>query len=288
MATTEMITVIPTAIKEGRTFKDDRLAKATDKIIKIYSQAAKFADEKNREIAKILATIAEQKSYTKDGFKSVADYANELFGIQRQNAYALANAGKVYNDAQADATLKAMTPSKLAAIASVAPEKVKEAIASGAIKSTSTQQELKDFATKSKGDDVKVLQQYTAKPRRLVYTEEQSVGASYPRTMEEWEAFFTKFFLEANGEEPEIIKLPKGKVNASAKKATVNRTLFVTHSGFDIVDFYVYNPPKAPKAPKAPKFTAEELRAMLAELEAKEDDGDTNNEPQILPREAEV
>ena len=53
----------------SRKFKDPRLTEATKRIAAIYTDAAKFVDTKNREIASILAEVMEAKSYEKDGFK---------------------------------------------------------------------------------------------------------------------------------------------------------------------------------------------------------------------------
>lgn len=147
MTTNNMITVsnINTAIP---IFVDDRLNKATQRIISIYTDAAKYADTKNRELAKIFSDVAEKKSYEKDGFKSVADYANTIFGIKRQNAYALAAAGKIYNTPDAPEELKAMSPSKLAEISSINRDKVVKAITDGTISKDTTQKDLREFANK--------------------------------------------------------------------------------------------------------------------------------------------
>lgn len=253
----------------SRKFKDPRLADATKRIATIYTDAAKFVDTKNREIASILAEVMDAKSYEKDGFKSVGDYAKEVFGINRQNAYSLANAGKVYNDKNAPATLKAMTPSKLAEVAKVPTDKLKEAIESGKITDKSTQKELRDFATATseKKQKAEVLNNYTARPCIPMVSERDADTYAAARTLPEWEDYFMDYMQSlAPSRTPEIIKLPKTTIpgNPDAKKATVERRLFTSDNFSMVVEFYTAKP--EPKTAK-PKFTKEQLLAMLAELE---------------------
>lgn len=275
MKNTEIITMSTINI-DNRVFKDDRLAKATQRIRAIYNDAYKYADSKNREIAKILGDIAEKKSYEKDGFKSVADYASSVFGIATQNAYALARAGKVYNDDKAHPELKAMSPSKIAELATVDSSKLAKALDDGKITHNTTQKELREFAdkTKQEKENIKpeVLDTFTARPYVSIISDEQAESFSIPRTMDEWDDWFITTVSSASPETPvEIVKLPKGKVNEEAKKATVNRVLYFNRGFSIIVEFYKYVSEKSKSTkPKVQKFTKEELQAMLSELEASE------------------
>lgn len=252
-----------------RKFKDPRLAEATKRIANIYIDAAKFVDTKNREIASILAEVMEAKSYEKDGFKSVSDYAKEVFGINRQNAYSLATAGKVYNDKNAPEALKAMTPSKLAEVAKVPTDTLKKAIDEGKITAETTQKDLREFATSAtaKPDKVEVLNNYTARPCVPMVTERDADTYSIARTIPEWDDYFMDYMQSlAPSRTPEVIKLPKTTTpgNPDAKKATVERRLFVSDNFSMVVEFYMAKP--EPK-PTKPKFTKDQLLAMLAELE---------------------
>lgn len=253
----------------SRKFKDPRLAEATKKIAAIYMDAAKFVDIKNREIASILAEVMEAKSYEKDGFKSVGDYAKEVFGINRQNAYSLAAAGKVYNDKNAPAALKSMTPSKLAEVAKVPADTLKKAIDDGKITADTTQKDLREFAAAAtaKPDKVEVLDNYTARPCVPMVSERDADTYAAARTLPEWEEYFMDYMQSLSpSRTPEIIKLPKTTTpgNPEAKKATVERRLFTSDNFSMVVEFYTAKP--EPK-PAKPKFTKEQLLAMLAELE---------------------
>lgn len=253
----------------SRKFKDPRLADATNRIAAIYMDAAKFVDTKNREIASILAEVMEAKSYEKDGFKSVGDYAKDVFGINRQNAYSLASAGKVYNDKNAPEVLKSMTPSKLAEIAKVPTEALTKAITDGKITADTTQKDLREFASSvtAKPDKVEVLNKYTARPCVPMVSEKDADMYAYARTIPEWEEYFMVYMQAlAPSRAPEIIKLPKTTTpgDIEAKKATVERRLFTSDNFSMVVEFYVEKPKKAENKPK---FTKEQLLAMLAELE---------------------
>lgn len=264
-----IITITELTPATTRKFKDPRLAEATKRIAAIYTDAAKFVDIKNREIASILAEVMESKAYEKDGFKSVGDYAKDVFGINRQNAYSLASAGKVYNDKNAPEALKAMSPSKLAEVAKVPIEALNKAIEEGKITADTTQKDLRDFATTAtaKSDKVEILNNYTARPCAPSVSERDKDTYATARTLPEWEDYFMDYMQSlAPSRAPEVIKIPKTTVpgNPDAKKATVERRLFTSDNFSLVVEFYTVKP--EPK-PSKPKFTKEQLLAMLADLE---------------------
>lgn len=270
MKNTELIT-LDNINTNFPTFKDDRLNKATQRIITIYSDAAKYADSKNREIAKILGDVSDKKAYSADGFKSVADYASSIFGIARQNAYALANAGRVYNSKDAHPELKAMSPSKLAELSNVDAKKLSAALESGEITHETTQKALREFADKSKpvaaNENQEVLDIFTARPCVPALNEEQKDTFSSGKLLDDWDDWFMGYVSSVSPDSPvEIIKLPKAKVNSDSKKATVNRRLYVNRGYSIVVEFYKYTAPKASK-PTDTNFTKEQLLAMLAEME---------------------
>ena len=277
MKATEIITMNPiTAV--ARTFKDERLSKATQRITAIYSDAAKYADTKNREIAKILGDVADKKAYEADGFKSVADYATNVFGIARQNAYALANAGKVYNDKNAHPELQAMPPSKIAELAAVDNKVVTAALEAGEIAHDTTQKALREFADRAKADKEAekpiAPDTFTARPCvPYELSDEQADTFFVAKTIEEWDDWFMDYVSNASPDSPvEIFKLPKGKIDSNATKATISRRLYFNRAFSIVVEFHKCTTHKAPKAAE-PKFTKEQLLAMLAEME----DGENPN-----------
>lgn len=264
-------------------FKDERLAKATQRIMDIYTDAAKYAEAKNRDISVVLAEVASKKSYEKDGFKSVADYAQTVFGISRQNAYVLANAGKVYSDKDALPELKAMSPSKLSEIASLDSKVIEKAVKDGTISKDTTQKDLRDFASKAKesGDSPKpiVLDTYTARPCVAFIDEKTADTYSRARTIDEWDDYFMDFVKQSSPAAPvEIIPIKKIETHDSNVKRIAQRRLYLNRSYSIVVEFYKYKPetskPSKPAKPAKPSYTREELLKMLQDLETK-DNGDT-------------
>lgn len=274
----EIINIAPITVPE-RTFKSAALNEATAKIAAIYANAAKYADAKNREIAVVLAKVAEEKSYVDDGFKSVADYAAKTFGIARQNAYALATAGKVYNDDSIDPAIKAFSPSKIPEIASLPADVLANAISSGEITPDTTQKALREFAKAHKADkadnsaDAIVIDTYEATVCM------SAIPAAFaeldlPRTLDEWDEYFCNAVAIMTGDDTdniEQVKLPKGYARMDAKKPTVNRKLYFNRFMSVVVEFYVYKP-KAQIVDARPKYTIEELQAMLAAAQAEQEE----------------
>lgn len=298
MKATEIITVNPVSTEIINGFKDERLIEATQKIVSIYTNAARYANEKNREIAKILGTVATEKSYVADGFSSVAEYAHKLFNINRENAYALANAGKIYNNPESPEVLRNMSHSKLAAISSLPEETVNKAIEDGVITAETTQSALKEFAANSKKEQekssakVEVVKEYTVKTQYNVLSDAlysmadddkkevvrvenwlQAVQTEH-LTIEEWDGYFQAMLSYVSGPQTnvEMVKLSKGKVNPESKKATVERKLYISDDLSLVVKFFTYTVPKSHSKSTAPKFTREELLAMLAAMEEEEEE----------------
>lgn len=274
----EIITISPVSIGVHN-FKNYNLQLATDKIAQIYSNAAKYVDEKNRAIASILAEVAAEKSYVDDGFKSVADYAAKTFGIARQNAYALATAGKVYNDDTIAAEIKAFSPSKLPEIANIPSDVLVAALQSGEISPSTTQKALREFAKAHKAEkdttptDAVVVDMYEATICMSAIPPAFS-ELDLPRTLDEWDEYFCNAVALITGDDTdniEQVKLPKGYARLDAKKATVNRKLYFNRFMSVVVEFYVYKP-KAQIVSTQPKYTIEELQAMLAAAQAEQDE----------------
>lgn len=245
-------------------FKDKRLAEATKKITAIYNDAVKYAETKNRDISAILHQVSSEQSFKKDGFKSVADYAEQVFGIKKQNAYALANAGAMYASNNVPAAAKALSPSKLSELAGLPKDAIEDGFKSGKINADSTQKELRDYSKAVKATMVKedakpvVLKEFTVK----LIGASNEVRANLParQIMDDWDTYFKSF-----GADVEVIPLPKGKASPDADKPTVTRKLYLYQNGPMVVEFYTYKAPKEAKPAKSdkPQFSTQQLIEML-------------------------
>lgn len=278
MKQSEIITLSPVTVKAAQ-FKDKRLQEATRKITAIYQDAAKYADTKNREIARILSEVAEGKAYEKDGFKSIADYAAQTFGIARQNAYSLATAGKIYNDEKAPESLKQFSPSKLAEVAALPRKRVEKDIAEGKISADTTQKDLREYknnvqAEKEKKDGEsapEIVKQYSVRLCTTAVPAPIAAAIGTPRTMEDWDKFFVDQIAGLTSSEPETVetvKLPKGKVTPDSKKSTVTRTLYFNRSTSLVVEYLSYSGTPLRNTADGPEYTEEQLVEMLARIRA--------------------
>ena len=131
-------------------FKSDKLNAASaiiaTEIAKMNNLAAGVKDANeafNRAVAPVLAEVMEDKLYKADGFSSVADYAEQTFGLKRSFAYMLARVGKRVKTLPA---LSEFTTSNAAELVNADGEAVTEAVESGELSSESTQQQLREFA----------------------------------------------------------------------------------------------------------------------------------------------
>lgn len=256
-------------------FKNQALQDCTERISKIYTNAHHYAEEKNREIAIILAEIQKDRLYLEDGFKSVADYAEQTFCLKKTNAHMLANAGRVYMSDNVNPALKEFSPSKVAELTSLQSDDVNKALETGRISKDSTQKELRDFATETKaGYETRINIDSVEKPIEFKYkyhlhtVDDFLAGAlSLPdtSTLEEYEKQIVQTMHECYHENIEVINLPRAKKSEDSKKATIIRKLFICDTCSLIIFFekYVENAKKAKKS----KYTKEELLAMIAELD---------------------
>lgn len=260
---TDIITTSTLTITTAE-FKDKHLAEATAKIRDIYNAAMTYAEEKNREIALILSDVKRTKCYEKDGFTSVGDYAEKVFGIKKMSAYQLSVAGDVYGDQKASPALKAFTPSKVAELARYDREAVEKDIAVGVITPDTTQKDLRKYADehyaksadgkKSKSKPANVVPTYTVDTIGLCPTIPYA-EFSTPRIMEDWDNLLTTRLGTAI-ETMDMSKITEGKVKGILRRLYYNDVIAV------IVKFYPYVNGKS-TAPV--KYTEDEYKVMLEE-----------------------
>lgn len=259
-------------------FTNPALNKATERIAKLYLDAKNYAEDKNRTLASILADVKVKELYKDDGFSSVADYAESVFGIKRANAYTLAAAGEVYNDKQVSENVRSLSPSKLFEVINVPREELEKDMADGVITSTTTQKDLREYAAKKKeaagSDKPVVLDRYNA----YVWTRDMAVEMveflAIPRTMGEWEEGFKNFVKPdyKTMDEVEVIKLPKAKFpgfTQDNKSHELPRLMFHCEGEWPylVVSFEKYKAPKQSKNQSSGKarqpMSAEQLHDLL-------------------------
>ena len=217
---------------------------------------------KNVEIAKILGHVLDEKCYVEDGYKSVAEYAEEVFGIKKQSAYQMANVGAKFFNSEDETAKKVsalVSPSNLAELQNVPMEEIKKALDSGTISESSTQKSLRDFAKSTKEPKITVETLYSG------YT--KAVTGSTVRNEP-----FEKVVLDS---QLESVASGFGFSKELWKPYGKNSKVAITESGdIFVVTFEKYVEPKPVKVSKpvsgGKKFTVDELMAMLEEAKAEE------------------
>lgn len=272
---TDIITVNPLSISTAK-FNSAHLNKCTQRIAAIYADASKYVEQKNRELASILAEVADRHSYEEDGFTSVAEYAETTFGIKKASAYALATAGRIYNDKAIPDSVKTLSPSKVVEVSNVDPKVIDDAMKSGKLSKDTTQKELRTFAqlntTKSaeKTDGkVTIIPDYTARPHMYQETYADVIDKlTTPRPLEMW-VDMIKASIAEDGT-VEVIKLPNAKTAPDAKRSVIQRRLFFTEYFSVVVSFYpakLGNKSVSHEPDPVKHYTKEELEKMIKELE---------------------
>ena len=217
---------------------------------------------KNVEIAKILGHVLDEKCYVEDGFKSVAEYAEEVFGIKKQSAYQMANVGSRFFNSEDETAKKVsslLSPSNLAELQNVPMEEIKKALDSGTISEASTQKSLRDFAKSTKEPKITVETLYSG-------TTKSVIGSTVKNEP------FTKVVLDS---QLESVASGFGFSKELWKPYGKNSKVAITESGnIFVVTFEKYVEPKPANVSKpvsgGKKFTVDELMAMLEEAKAEE------------------
>ena len=142
------------------TFKNKKLNEVSIKIAKLGDEMAK----KNVELAKLLGEVKKGELYKEDGFKSVAEYADSTFGIQKSLAYQLAKVGERFylsESATAKAVSAMLPPSNLAELVNMKDEEIQKAVDAKEITPTTTQKTLRSVAAGVKHTKPKVLDDFS-------------------------------------------------------------------------------------------------------------------------------
>lgn len=126
-----------------------KIAAQTEAMNALYNDTKQRAEAINSALAPLFGELLVSKCYTEDGFKSIADYADQTFGIGKSMAYMLARVGKEFYNEGAELTAKAreaLTVSKLGELTGVDRVAIAKAIDEGELSSGSSLQDCREFA----------------------------------------------------------------------------------------------------------------------------------------------
>lgn len=142
------------------TFKNAKLNEISAKIAEqsaamnsVYNAAKEGAEAVNKALAPLFGELLKTKCFKEDGFKSVADYAEQTFGMSKSMAYMLARVGEQFYSDNSDCTVKAretLSTSKLAELTNTDRIAIAKAIDAGELSPDSSLIACREFATSHK------------------------------------------------------------------------------------------------------------------------------------------
>lgn len=241
------------------TFKNKKLNEISIRIAKIGDDMGK----KNMELAKLLGTVKRDELFKDDGFKSVAEYADSTFGIQKSLAYQLAKVGERFylsDNATAKTVSGMLPPSNLAELVNMKDEDIQKAIDAKEITPSTTQKTLRSVAAGVKHTKPKVLEDYTIDAQIIRAGTVDTLHldkANLPGALEE----ISKKVKLGEFIEKQFIR--EGKYDGTYHKGV--KVILCEDGELVRLTYGIVSKPKKSED-KKPKFTRAQLLKMLAEM----------------------
>lgn len=246
-------------------FKNKKLNEISIRIAKIGDDMGK----KNMELAKLLGTVKRDELFKDDGFKSVAEYADNTFGIQKSLAYQLAKVGERFylsDNATAKTVSGMLPPSNLAELVNMKDEEIQKAIDEKEITPTTTQKMLRSVAAGVKHSKPKVLEGYAVDIQIIRSGTVDTMHLDKSTLPDALDKVGEKVKL---GEFIEKQFIREGKYEGAYHKGV---KVILCEDGELVRMTYGITEPASKSEPKKPKFTRAQLLKMLAEMP--EDEGE--------------
>lgn len=249
------------------TFKNKKLNEISIRIARIGDDMSK----KNMELAKLLGTVKRDELFKDDGFKSVAEYADTTFGIQKSLAYQLAKVGERFylSENSTAKTVSAMLPpSNLAELVNMKDEDIQKAIDEKEITPSTTQKTLRSVAAGVKHTKPKVLEQYSV-DIEIVHTgvvdRMHFDKATIPDVCDEVRNKFNTHLEDAI--DKQFVR--EGKYDGEYHKGV--RIYLCKNGAMAKLTYGIVDKTKSTE-PKKPKFTRAQLLKMLAGMPEDEEE----------------
>lgn len=256
------------------TFKNAKLNELSAKIAEqsaamnaLYTEAKDRAEAINKALAPIFGELLESKCYKDDGFKSVADFAEQTFGMGKSMAYMLARVGEQYYNTDNEYTRKAretLSTSKLAEFAGVDRVAIAKAIDEGKLTKDTPLADCREFATKhKKPSKERVLPTFT------VYNMlDKAVPVDENVTKEDmYECIADKLVLNGYVDSSAAVFFATAKLDGDKASAAQH---FIAYTAGGFVRMYEYRPYVKPENKGKGKREKFDLKAYLAALTPEE------------------
>ena len=267
-------------------FKNAELAKATKELeainlkgAKLFNSTKEQVNALNIEKAKIYGRILETACYKEDGFKSLQEYAEKVFGDKKASAYNLATVGNRFlNKDLPEAikpTIKAIVDNGVfnaVELASMTDEQIEDSIKAEKLSVNGTQKQFRELATSVK--PAKVINEKLCSFNAVVVNMVDGKSEVIDKNKLPLDNADIMKAIGFDGSVDKIVKLFNiTQVVHKEGKEDTTKTIGYTAIAYTVdgnytarLNIYYIEKPKAekPKADKAPKLDADEVKAFLA------------------------
>lgn len=251
-------------------FKNAKLNEISAKIAEqsaamnsVYNAAKEGAEAVNKALAPLFGELLTSKCYKEDGFKSVADYAEQTFGMSKSMSYMLARVGEQFYNTDNEYTQKAretLSTSKLAEFAGVDRVAIAKAIDDGELAADTPLASCREFAaTHKKPGKERVLPTFNVfsmADKAVPVAENVDKDAMFT-------AVADSLCLAAIADSPAAVMFTTAKVDGDKASAAQH---FIAYTAGGFSRMYEYRPYVKPEA-KREQF---DLKAYLAKLSPEE------------------
>ena len=255
------------------TFKNAKLNELSSKIAEqsaamnaLYTEAKDRAEAINKALAPIFGELLKSKCYKDDGFKSVADFAEQTFGMGKSMAYMLARVGEqFYNDDNeyTKTARETLSTSKLAEFAGVDRVAIAKAIDDGKLTKDTSLADCREFAAShKKPSKERVLPTFTVAEMtsKAVIAENVDKEAMY-------EAVVDSLCTAAVVDFPAAVFFSSAKLDGDKASAAQH---FIAYTAGGFVRMYEYRPYVKQENKSKGKREKFDLKAYLAALTPEE------------------
>lgn len=267
-------------------FKNAELAKATRELeainlkgAQLFNSTKEQVNALNIEKAKIYGRILDTACYKEDGFKSLQEYAEKVFGDKKASAYSLATVGKRFINTELPEaikpTIKAIIDNGVfnaSELASMTNEQIEDAIKTEKLSVNGTQKQFREIATSVK--PAKVINEKLCSFNAVVVNMVDGKSESVDKNKLPLDNADIMKAIGFDGSVDKIVKLFNiTQVVHKEGKEDTTKTIGYTALAYTIdgnytarLNIYYVEKPKAekPKTDKAPKLDADEVKAFLA------------------------
>ena len=266
------LTLSTTTAPTKFTFKNAKLNEISAKIAEqsaamnsLYNAAKEGAEAVNKALAPLFGELLKTKCFKDDGFKSVADYAEQTFGMSKSMAYMLARVGEQFYSDNSDCTVKAretLSTSKLAELTNTDRVAIAKAIDNGELSGDSSLIACREFATahKKPGKE-KVLPTFTV---WAMIDKTTPVGENITKEGM-FELVAESLFAAGYADSPAAVMFATAKIDGD-KASSAQHFIAYTAGGF--VRMYEFRPYVKPELKSKGKGKGDkfDLKSYLANL----------------------